>query len=147
MGIYMQHIHDDTDASLAARIACLLSLARLLCDLASSVPGRIRLRGPRIDRLFANFRSGKILSADEADALEEMGNIVLAYFEKECPGHIETMFCGTLADYPLLNPDWSAARNFWDILLRYRMCRQEILDELRAQQILVELRGAGSCRG
>lgn len=142
----MQNTVNDTDESLAARIACLLSLARLICDLASSVPGRIRIRGPRIDRLFANFRAGKVLSDGEGDALEEMGNIVLAYFEKECPGHIETMFCGTLADYPLRNQDWAQARHFWDVLLRYRMFRQEIIDELRAEEILAELRCAKPVR-
>lgn len=143
----MQNTVNETDQSLAARIACLLSLARLICDLASRVPGRIRIRGPRIDRLFANFRAGKILADGEGDALEEIGNIVLAYFEKECPGHIETMFCGTLADYPLLNRDWAQARHFWDVLLRYRMYRQEILDELRAEEILAELRCAKPVRG
>lgn len=143
----MQNSFNDADTSLAVRIACLLSLARLLCDLASSVPGRIRLRGPRIDRLFANFRAGRVLSEIEEDALEEIGTIVLAYFEKECPGHIETMFRGTLADYPLRNPDWAHARNFWDILLRYRTYRQGILDELRAEQILAELRSASAVHG
>lgn len=133
-----------SEASLEQRIACLLALARLLCDLARGLPGRIHMGGPRIDRLLADLAVGRIFVEGEGDALEEMGYAVLSYFEKECPGHIETMFRGTLEDYPLRNPDWSAARSFWDVLLRYRMCRQEVLDEVQAARIAKKLRNAES---
>lgn len=139
----MHYPSHHADNSLEARIACLLALARLIVDLAGSVPTCLRLKGPRIDRALSAFRAGKIMK-EEGDAIEEMVDLVLRYFEKECPGHIETLFRGTVADYPLMHPDWQAVRVFWDSLIRYRMLRQDVLDDLKAEQIAAELRAAGS---
>lgn len=133
-------MHTHENPALEDRIIGLLSLGRLLSDMAGSVPTEIDLRGARFDRFFSEIAEGNILQPGHGAVLQDLGHAVLAYFEEECPGHIETMFCGTLQDFPLRNAEWATVRAFWDALLQFRVEAQHVQDYVRATKIAVELR-------
>lgn len=118
----------------------LLVLGRLLSEIADSIPDGIDLKGARFDRFFAEVGGGNVLVPAHDVVLQDIANAVLTYFERECPGHIETMFRGTLQDFPLHNVAWAAARAFWDALLQFRVERQHLQDMLRASRIAADLR-------
>lgn len=125
--------------SLEARIAALLPVGRLLADIHGDLPTDVGVSGSRIENALAQFANGNVLEPSHSPVIEEMSNLVLGYFEERCPGHVETLFRGSIQDFPLHNPEWSVVRCFWDTLLRFRVERQQVFDEIRAAQIAASL--------
>ena len=132
-------MHPHPVSPLELRIAALLPLGRLLADIHGDLPTEVGISGPRMENALAQFANGDVLLAHHSPVIEEMSNFVLSYFERHCPGHVETMFRGTVQDFPLSNPEWAVVRCFWDTLLRFRIERQQAFDEVRAAKIAAEL--------
>ena len=133
-------MHKYTTLSIEDCVIGLLALGRLLSEIVGSVPTGIEMRGAKFDRFFADLAAGNVLVPGHGAIVSELCEAVLTYFERECPGHIETMFRGTLQDFPLLNPEWATARAFWDTLLQFRVERQHLEDQVRAIKLAAELR-------
>lgn len=132
-------MHNHKASSLEDCVVGLLALGRLISEIVGSVPTGVDLRGARFDRFFADLAEGNVLVPAHAGILDEICDAVLAYFECECPGHVETMFRGSIHSFPLNNAELAAARSLWDAVRKFRLDRQNLYDQVRAMKIAADV--------